>query len=78
MIIVETNFIRVSQQCASHYFCFISHLKQLYISNIAIRDTSVINIGLGCVFILKKSWLGLRLLVISSVVIKQLYQKATK
>ena len=42
MCIIETNFIRVSQQCISHYFCFISHLKQLYISNIAIQDTSAI------------------------------------
>ena len=61
MLIVETNFIRVSQQCVSHYFCLISHLKQLYISNIAIRDTLVIKIGLACVYILrylKKSWLG--------------------
>ena len=82
MRIIETNFIRVSQQCISHYFCFISHLKQLSISNIAKQSTLVMKTGLTCVYILRYvlkeelAWVTNKgLLVISSVlIIKQLYQ----
>ena len=78
MCIIETNFIRISQQCISHYFCFISHLKQLSISNIATRSTLVIKIGLACVYIillryvLKKelAWVTNKwLLVLSNIII---------
>ena len=33
MHVIETNLIRVSYHCISHYFHYNGHLKQLYISN---------------------------------------------